>query len=340
MTRSLPLLLALCAGTLALAAPAHADGWRWPWQRADCSPCPPAPCAPVVACEVPAPVLCVRQTIPACFETRTRTVEVAAVTCQVRVPTYENVEVPVYQTKCTPEYRDVEVPVYAHRTVPVYAERQVPRYESFETPIYRTRSVPVYTTRKVARYENVDVPCYEHRRVPITQEVCDPSTGAFHTVVCGYRTETFQSGTRSERRLAGYDDEQVQCGTRCERYQDGTQTGQRLAGYTTERYQSGTRQERFQADTRTEQVFVRNRSEVVQTGVRTERRLAGHTTEERILCPARTHVVTERVAIPARSVTVAVGAPVDQVTPLDGTTEVLSQAGYDREVARARAMGR
>jgi hypothetical protein len=82
-------------------------------------------------------------------------------------------------------------------------------------------------------------------------------------------------------------------------------------------------------------VFVRNRSEVVQAGVRTERRCTGYTTEERVIRPATTQVVAERVVIPARRVTVAVGAPVHEVKPLPGTTEVLAQADFDRLVAQA-----
>jgi len=70
------------------------------------------------------------------------------VTCQVQVPTYADVECPVMETKCTPEYRDVEVPVYACRDVPVFAQRCVPQYDTVEVPVYGTRNVPTYTTRK------------------------------------------------------------------------------------------------------------------------------------------------------------------------------------------------
>jgi len=229
------------------------------------------------------------------------------------------------------------VPVYACRDVPVMAKRCVPQYENVEVPIYRTRQVPVEATRKVARYEDVEVPCYACRQVPITQDICDPCTGETRTVTCGCRSETYESGTRTERRLAGYDDETYVCGHRCETYQDGTQTRQRLAGYTTEEYTCGTRQERYQSGTRTEQVFAGNRREIVQTGVRTEQRCTGYTTEERVLRPATTREVAERVMIPARRVTVATNAPVDQVQPLPGTTEVLSQDEFNREVAAARS---
>jgi len=43
------------------------------------------------------------------------------------------------------------------------------------------------------------------------------------------------------------------------------------------------------------------------------RRFRGHATA--VVRPARTQEVAERVVIPARRVTVAVGAPVDQVQP-------------------------
>ena len=336
MQRYLLVFAAFCAFSVALAAPAAADGLRWPWERCASAPCAPDPCRPPCAvAEAPAPAPCLSQTIPARCELRTRTVDSPPVTCEVRVPRDEDFEVPTSETTCTPEYRDVQTPVYEVRAVPVYAQRCVPQYVGVEVPVYRTRSVPTYTTRKVARYEDVEVPVFACRQVETTREVCDPCTGEIRTEVCGYRTENYQSGTRTQRQLAGSDDEQVQCGTRCERYQDGTETRQRLAGYTTEQYESGTRQESYQSGWRTTKVFVRNRTDVVQSGVRTERRCTGYTTEERVIRPARTDVVTERIMIPARRVTVATGAPVDQVQPLAGTTEVLSQIEYEAALAQA-----
>lgn len=340
MLRVLFTLVAAGVCALASPAPAQADSFRWPWERgANCVP-PPAPCAVpapgVVADPVAAPT-CIARTIPACFDLRTRTVECPAVTCQVRAARYEDVEVPMTKTTCTPEYRDVQTPVYEWRAVPVYAQRNVPRYVAIEAPIFRTRRVPTYTTRKVARYEGVEVPVFACRQVEITRDVCDPCTGETRSEVCGFRAESYQNGTRMEQRLAGYDDEQVPCGTRCERYQDGTETRQRLAGHTVEQYECGTRQERYQAGWRTTSVFVRNRTDVVQVGVRTERRCVGYTMEEKVIRPARTSVVTERVVIPARHVTVSTGAPGHDVQRLPGTTEVLSQLEYEAEVAEAAA---
>jgi len=340
MQRAMLISLFLCTGLLAFAAPAGAGGLRWPWERDDGCPCPtrccPAPCAPAPVCAAPLPPPCVCQTIPAKIEVRTRTVECPAVTCQVQVPKFEEISCPVYETQCTPEYRSVEVAVYETRAVPVYEERCAPRYESYEVPVYRTREVPRYAARSVPRYEDVAVPCFATRSVPVTRPVCDPCTGETRIEVCGHRTETYQDGTQTERRLVGYDSEQVQCGTRRECYQDGTESRQRLAGYDREQVQCGTRDECYASGTRTEQVFVGNRSEVVQTGVRTERRCTGYTTEERVLQPARTDVVSERVVVsPARRVTVALGVPTAQVQPLPGTREVLTQAEFDAAAAEA-----
>ena len=342
MQRALLGFFALCATSLSFAPPAAAGGLRWPWEDDDCCPpcapvCEPAPCAPVCApvCAAPQPQPCVPQTIPACVEVRTRTVERPAVTCQVQVPKYEEVSHPVYETKCTPEYRTVETPVYETRSVPVYAERCVARYESYEVPVYRTRQVPTYATRSVPRYEDVAVPCYATRCVPVTQPVCDPCTGVTRMEICGYRNETYESGSQTERRLVGYDSEQYECGSREECYQDGTESRQRLAGYDREQYECGTREECYQSGTRTEQVFVGNRTEVVQTGVRTEQRCTGYTTEERVLQPARSDVVSERFVVPARRVTVAIGVPANEVRPLAGTSEVLTQAEFDAAVAKA-----
>ena len=86
--------------------------------------CPPAvagdPCAPPcpAPCAAPSPPACVCKELPARCETRQRVVVCPAVTREVSVPCHETVECPVYETRRTPQFTEVEVPVFACRDVP------------------------------------------------------------------------------------------------------------------------------------------------------------------------------------------------------------------------------
>jgi len=169
--------------------------------------------------------------------------------------------------------------------------------------------------------------------VPVMKEVCDPCTGERRQVQCGCRTETYQSGSHLETREAGCKEETFQCGTRCETYQCGTETRKEFAGYVTERVQVGTRTECYQSGTTTEQRWCGDKTELVQTGTCDEQRFKGWRTECEVVCPARTEQIEEVVWIPASTVTVVAAVAKEDVKPLPGTTSVLTEAEYRREVA-------
>jgi hypothetical protein len=170
--------------------------------------------------------------VPGRREWQCREVTVPAVTRQVCVPVYEDVEVPVHERRC----------------VTLYREMQVPTYDWVEVPVTTCRRVPVY--------EDVEVPVYERRCVPVTEEVCDPRTGETVTVTCGMRVEVVENGTRTQRCFQGWRTEEVPCGTRRVRQRTGTETVRVACGRNIVTEVTGTRTERRLTGYRTECVEV------------------------------------------------------------------------------------
>ncbi len=199
------------------------------------------------------------------------------------------------------------VPVLETVQVPIFETRCVPEFREVEDPVYATREVQDFTERRVPEYGPVEVPVTEQRVEPVTLKLPNPFAcddlclhlwDRCETVVCGTRTETGIVGWRTER----------------------------VPFTRTETYVSGTRKRQVQVGERTETVKVGERGETRQTGWRKE-------TYEAV--PAETEQVRECVALPAESVTVVTSGNPAAAQPLPGTTRVMTEDDYRREIAAA-----
>jgi hypothetical protein len=159
---------------------------------------------------------------------------VPAVTSETKVPVYEDVVVPVYETRQVPDLRDVDVPTYATHEVPVFEDRQIPVNGPVEAPVYEKRRVPVTVTlwNPLKCFEEFDLELWD-------------------------RCKEVRVGTEVREGVVGHRTERVQVGTRTESVQTGTETRQVVAGYRTERIQTGERTERRITGWRTEPIVVR-----------------------------------------------------------------------------------
>ncbi len=279
---------------------------------------------PAVGCVkvIPARCECVEHEVPIPAVTRTE-IEVV----------YVDHEEPVFKTVREPVWEDVEVPVWKSRTVPVYTTQRVPVYEDVEVPCWKIRRIPIYVTQRTPVFEEIEVPVFTSERVPVTKEVCDPCTGEMTTVVCGCDVRVVQCGTRTEMRIKGFEEKQVQCGWRPERFQDGTRTVRKVVDWKEEQVLCTHRYERYQDGTRTERRCTGYKTEEVQCGTRTIKVCAG--TREKVIevCPARMTTRTERITIPCRRVTVVPDGST-KGAPLAGTDEVMTESEFAAAVGR------
>lgn len=277
--------------------------------------------------EDPAPATGCVKVIPARCECVEHEVPVPAVTRIETEPVYEDHEEPIYKMVHEAIWEDVEVPIWKSRRVPVMATRRIPIYEDVEVPCFKVRRIPIYVTHRIPVFEDIEVPVFAAERIPVTKEVCDPCTGEMVTVVCGHDVQVVQCGTRTERRIKGFEEKQVQCGWRPERFQDGTRTVRKVVDWKEEQYECSFRYERYQDGTRTERRCVGHDVKRVQTGTRTIKICTGVREKVVEVCPARMTTRTERVTIPCRRVTV-VPDGATKGAPLPGTDEVLTESEY------------
>jgi hypothetical protein len=155
--------------------------------------------------------------IPAHTRTVERTLTEPPVRCEQRVPRYETVTEPVYETRRLPVYETVEKPVY----------------ETREVPVFRTECVPVWGEKEVTAYREV--------RTPVTIEVWNPFACEDECIELWDTCEQVPDGTRTVRAIVGHETRQVQCGMRLEQHRVGTRAEEVLTGYRCERVQVGER---------------------------------------------------------------------------------------------------
>jgi hypothetical protein len=204
------------------------------------------------------------------------------------------------------------LPVFETAKVPVFEERRVPEYRDVQVPITATREVPCFEERSVPRYGPVEVPVYAEVSRPVGFSIWNP----------------FDCDDRCL---------DIHLWDTCDRVQCGTEIRQGIVGHDTERVQVGTRTETYVSGFETRRELVGERCETVQVGERDEQRQVGWRNETRVIEPARTETVRECVWLPAEPVTVAPSPETAKVAaPLPGTTRVISEDEYRREVAVAR----
>jgi hypothetical protein len=170
--------------------------------------------------------------IPAHDVQHQRTVTVPEVRCDRRVPVYETVQVPVYETH--------QVPVTETVQRPVYTERQVPIYRTERTPVWGEKVVPVY--RNVSK--------------PVTLTLWNPFGCEDAHIDLWDTCDQVPCGTKTVRAVVDWQENQVPCGTRTERVRTGTREEQVVTGTRCERTQVGQREERRFTGWRHESVVV------------------------------------------------------------------------------------
>lgn len=278
------------------------------------------------------PVGCVKVIPPRC-ECVEREIVVPAVTRLECEPVWDEIEDPVYKTVREAIWVDVEVPIWKTRPVPVYTTQRTPIYADVQVPCWKMRRIPIHVTQRTPVFEEIEVPVFTTERVPVMKEVCDPCTGEITSVPCGCEVRVVQCGTRTEVRIKGFEEKQVQCGWRPERFQDGTRTVKKVVDWEEKRVVCAQRYERYQDGTRTERRCSGFDTKQVQVGTRTLKVPAGTRQREVVVCPAKTRVERERITIPCRRVTVVPDGAA-KGTPLAGTEEVLTESEYAAAVGR------
>lgn len=278
------------------------DPGREPVPAVPAPPPPPAP-APIPDASAPMPS-------PAPAAVAPSNAPAAPAPCVTRVD--------MLPARCTWVERTVDVPaVTAERRVPimetvkvpVFEERRTPVTEQVDVPVMATREVPVVAERSVPEFGTVAVPVYEQRSERVNLTIPNIFGCDDFCLPLWKRCKTVETGTRMEQGIVGYHSEPVSMGTRSESYVSG-----------------------FEKKT----VTVGERSDPVQVGTRDETREVGSRTETVVVVPATKQVVREQVTLPAEPVTVVVSGDPKAAAPQQGTTRVLSEDEFRRELAQPR----
>lgn len=169
--------------------------------------------------------------IPAHTRQVERAITVPAVMGVRSVPVYEEIGVPVHETRRTPRYRTVQVPVYETRMEPQYRTERVPRYEWREEPARELglKSTSITLPNPFACDCDMDLPFLPRPTLECRTEPVRVCVGYDTRVVqCGMKAVEHQVGTEARQVLDGYDTQRVQTGTRTER---------RISGFRNEPYE-------------------------------------------------------------------------------------------------------